>query len=202
MPAPVPPVPFPQTLFREPEFTAAESGKIAAGFKRVEFSRHALLLRAGAVAGCYWFVERGFLRAYAVNPKGADITTHFYAPGDPVIDWPSFFLRVPARQNIEALSDCVCWRLDHAVFQEFFHASAAFREAGRARLVKSYFDLEQHRVSLIADSARDRYQRLVRERPVVAANAPLKHIASFLGVTAPSLSRIRRRLARTRPTPA
>ncbi len=198
MPASTAPVPFPRTLFCEPEFTAAEIETIVPYFKRVEFSRHTFLLRAGEVAGVYWYVERGFLRSYAVNPRGEDTTTRFFAAGDLVIDWPSFFLRAPTREHIEALEDCVCWQTDFASFQKLFHSGAAFRDSGRTRLVQSYFELKQHSVSQIADTAADRYLRLVKEQPVVASQASLKHIASYLGITAPSLSRIRRSLARPR----
>ncbi len=182
-------------IFRDSEFSAEELAAILPKFKRVEFSKHTFLLRACETARHYWYIETGFARSYAVNLKGEDITTHFYAPGDIVIDWPSFFLRQPTRENIEALADCTAWQLDFETFQQLFHTLPTFRDSGRTRLVGSYFELKRHSVSLIADSAAERYRRLVQEKPQVAQNAPLKHIATYLGITDTSLSRIRRNIA-------
>lgn len=187
--------------FSAPEFTPAEGERIQSKFTRTEHSKHTFLLREGETSRHYWLLESGLARSYAVNPRGADITTHFYGAGDIVIDWPSFFLRQPTRENIETLADCVCWRIDFDAFQELFHAIAAFRDAGRTRLVGSYFALKRSSVALIADRARVRYERLLREQPDVVGQVPLKQIATYLGVTDTSLSRIRREIARARKVP-
>jgi CRP-like cAMP-binding protein len=182
-------------VFSKSEYTAAEIETIQSKFKRAEFSKHTAILRAGETARHYWYVETGFVRSYALNPNGEDITTHFYAPGDIIIDWPSFFLSQPTRETIETLTDCTGWGIDYQSFQQLFHTIPTFRDSGRTRLVTSYFELKRHSVSLIADSAADRYRRLVQEKPHITQNAPLKHIASYLGVTDTSLSRIRREIA-------
>ncbi len=184
-------------LFATPDYTESQAAEIIGAFRRVEFSRHSFFLRAGQAVRVYWYLESGFVRSYAVNPQGADTTTGFYLPEDIVIDWSAFFLRQPTRECFEALEAGVAWELDFENFQKFFHSIPVFRDAGRTRLVRSFFDLKRHDVALIADTAAERYQRLVTEQPLVAHKASLKHIASYLGITAPSLSRIRSRLART-----
>src|SRR5690606_31858197 len=120
----------------------------------------------------------------------------FYSTGDIVIDWPSFFLRAPTRENIQALTDCICWQLDFPTFQSLFHSIEKFREAGRTRLVSSYFSLKKHSVSMIADDAPKRYQQLLQEKPHIFQQVSLKHIASYLGITDTSLSRIRREMSK------
>ena len=182
-------------VFPTANFTPEEQATIITKFQRVTFQKHDFLLTEGRVESHYWFLERGVARSYAVDTDGNDISTNFYGAGDVVIDWPSFFQRQPTRENIQALTDCTGWQLDFVVFQQLFHSIEAFREAGRARLVTSYFTLEQHRVSLIVDQAKVRYQRLLAERPDILQHVPLKQIASYLGITDTSLSRIRRELA-------
>jgi CRP-like cAMP-binding protein len=182
--------------FPAPHFTAEEQSAIFAEFTRVEFTKYSPLLSAGQSAGHYWFIESGFARSYAISPEGNDVTTGFFCAGDIVIDWPSFFLRQPTRESIEALEDCVTWQIGYEAFQKLFHTLPTFRDNGRTVLVGSYFELKRHSVALIVDSAADRYSKLVQERPMVAQQAPLKHIATYLGVTDTSLSRIRRELAK------
>jgi CRP-like cAMP-binding protein len=183
--------------FPTPHFSAEEQAAIFAEFSRVTFAKYDLLLTAGQSAGHYWYIESGFARSYAISPEGNEVTTNFFCAGDVVIDWPSFFLRQPTRESIEAMEDCVTWQIGYDAFQKLFHTIPTFRDGGRTLLVGSYFELKRHSVALIVDSAADRYRKLVQERPAVAQHAPLKHIATYLGVTDTSLSRIRRELAKT-----
>ncbi|MCB0629501.1 MAG: Crp/Fnr family transcriptional regulator [Saprospiraceae bacterium] len=181
---------FPPDLFSGEELDA-----ILSAFKKVTFGKGDFLLMEGNAAHYYWFVETGFLRAYAVDTEGNDVSTNFFTTGDIAIDWSSFFQRKPTKENIQALTECICWQLDFDTFQHLFHGIETFRESGRARLVASYFELKQHSVSLITDQAKDRYKRLLAEKPAIFQNVPLKQIASYLGITDTSLSRIRKEVA-------
>lgn len=186
---------FLQKVFGKSGMTQEEIGLVIPKFKQVSFEKGDFLLQEGQTANYYWFVQSGFIRSYVVDTEGNDITTNFYAIGDIVIDWPSFFLRNPTRENFQALTDCVCWQLDFDTFQQLFHSIQNFREQGRTTLVGSYFTLKRHSVSMIADQAKDRYLRLLKEKPHVVQNVSLKHIATFLGITDTSLSRIRKEIA-------
>ncbi|MGB3848540.1 MAG: Crp/Fnr family transcriptional regulator [Tunicatimonas sp.] len=187
--------PFLVRIFPEPQFTAEEQATIIAEFRAVRFLKNDFLLAEGHTEDHYWFLERGIARSYAIDADGNDISTNFFVSGDVVIDWPSFFQRQPTRENIQALTDCTTWQLNYDAFQRLFHGIEAFREAGRARLVDSYFELKKNRVAMIADPAKVRYQRLLRERPDIIRYVPLKQIATYLGITDTSLSRIRKELS-------
>ena len=186
---------FLNNVFGKTNMTKEEKEIVISKFKQVTFEKNSFLLEEGKTANHYWFIQSGFIRSYVIDTEGNDITTNFFSVGDIVIDWPSFFLRNPTRENIQALSDCVCWQLDFETFQELFHSIRNFREQGRTTLVGSYFALKRHSISMIADQAKDRYLRLVKEKPHVVQNVSLKHIAIFLGITDTSLSRIRKEIA-------
>jgi len=185
---------FLNNVFGKSDITKAEIELIIPKFKQVAFDKNSFLLEEGKLANQYWFIQSGFVRSYVVDTEGNDITTNFYSVGDIVIDWPSFFLRNPTRENIQALTDCVCWQLDYETFQELFNNIQSFREQGRTTLVGSYFALKRNSISMIADEAKERYLRLLKEKPHVIQNVSLKHIATFLGVTDTSLSRIRKEI--------
>jgi CRP-like cAMP-binding protein len=186
---------FLNRVFEKSGMTPEETTQVIPHFKRISFEKNDYLLEAGKTAGHYWFVESGFIRSFVIDSEGNDITTNFYSVGEIVIDWPSFFLRSPTRENIQALTDCVCWQLDFDTFQTLFHSIQNFREQGRTTLVSSYFALKRHSISMIADQAKERYLRLLKEKPHIVQNVSLKHIATYLGVTDTSLSRIRKEIA-------
>ena len=186
---------FLHNIFREQDFTTEELNTIIPKYKEVVFSKNDFLLREGKVANNYWFVASGFIRSYVVDTDGNDITTNFFSVKDIVIDWPSFFLRNPTRENIQCITDCTCWQIDFDTFQGLFHGIRNFREHGRTTLVGSYFSLKKHSVSMIADSAKDRYVQLLKTKPHIVQNVSLKHIASYLGITDTSLSRIRKEIS-------
>lgn len=184
-----------EAIFTPKDFTAEQLSTILSHFNKKEFAKGEYLLQEGKTAHYYWFVQSGFVRSFAIDTEGNEVSTNFYTVGDIVIDWPSFFMRTPTKENIQALTDCVCWQLDFETFQQLFHSIEAFREAGRARLVQSYFELKRHSTSLITDQAKDRYLRLMEEKPQILQNVPFKQIATYLGITDTSLSRIRKEVA-------
>jgi len=186
---------FLKNIFSPTDFTEKELDLILPKFKQVKFSKNDFFLQEGKTENQYWFLESGFARSFVNDTNGSDITTNFYSSTDIVIDWSSFFLRNPTRENIQALTDCVCWQLDFETFQQLFHSIETFREHGRRRLVNSYFSLKNHSVSIIADQAKDRYIQLLKEKPHIIQNVSLQYIASYLGVTKYSLSRIRKEIA-------
>lgn len=187
---------FLEQIFTTKDFQPQDIPLLISKFTRVTYEKHDFLLKEGQRANYYWFLESGFARSFVHDTHGSDITTSFYGAGEIMIEWSSFFMRKPTRENIQALSDCVCWQLDFDTFQELFHSIEAFREEGRSRLVNSYFSLKNERVSFIADEARERYLSLIKEKPQLLQNVSLKHIATYLGITKYSLSRIRKEIVK------
>ncbi|MDF4221845.1 Crp/Fnr family transcriptional regulator [Maribacter sp. M208] len=185
---------FLNNIFSTATFTKSQLDIIIPKFKKVSFSKNEYLLKEGKIENHYWFIESGFARSFVNDTKGNDITTNFYGQGEIAIDWSSFFLRNPTRENIQALTDINCWQLDFETFQELFHSIEPFREQGRKKLVSSYFSLKNERVSFIADEAKERYLRLLQEKPHIIKNVSLQHIATYLGITKYSLSRIRKEI--------
>lgn len=186
---------FLNKVFASSGITSEELQQIIPKYKQVSFQKNEYLLTQGQVERSYWFIESGFIRSYIVDTEGNDITFNLYGPGDVVIDYPSMFFFSPTRENIQALTDLVCWEILFQDFQEMFNSITNFREQQRGLLVGSYFALKEHSISLIADQAKERYLSFLQHKPHIVQNVSLKHIATFLGITDTSLSRIRKELA-------
>ena len=190
---------FLKQIFKPNHFSSDELDLILAQFKLVKFKKNEYFIEEHKIANYYFFLESGFARSFAIDLEGNDITTKFFTPEDIIIDWHSFFLKVPCREYIQAVTGCVAWKIHFEDFMKLFKIEA-FREVGRTRLVSSYFTLKNHTISMIADQAKDRYLHLLETQPEVVHNVPLKHIATYLGVTDTSLSRIRKEIFKDQST--
>lgn len=186
---------FLNKIFAPCGITKEELAEIIPRYEKVVFQKNDYLLKQGEVERKYWFIESGFIRSYIIDTEGNEITFNLYGPEDVVIDYPSMFFFAPTRENIHALTDAVCWEISFNDFQELFNDILNFREQQRALLVGSYFALKEHSISLIADQAKERYLKLLKDKPQIIRNVSLKHIATFLGIKDTSLSRIRKEIA-------
>lgn len=183
-------------LYRHPLLSREEVEVICQAHQRISFRKGDFLLQPGAIANAYYCLEKGLVRTYVYDFNGTDITIGFAGNNELAIDVVSLFNRVPSVEYCQALTDCDCWVIDLATFQELYHSIKGFSEWGRGWMSASLFALKQRSIAMITDSASERYEQLQRERPQVLQQAPLKHIASYLGITDTSLSRIRKELVR------
>lgn len=174
----------------------AKAVEIAARFSPRSIGRNEYFLSEGSVSNEYLFLTSGYMRAFAFDIEANDITTSFYSPSQVVFEVSSFFNRTPSRENIVALTDCEGWCITFEELNRLFHSMPEFREFGRSVLVKGYASLKDRMLAMITTTAEERYARLQHEKPDILQHAALKHIASYLGVTDTSLSRIRREFAK------
>ena len=184
---------FLKTIFNEQNFNKEDLENILNQYQRIEFAKNDFLIQEDSTANYYYFIESGYVRSYVIDLEGNDISTKFFSSSDIVIDWHSYFLKTKCRENVQAITACVAWKITFENFMKLFKIEA-FREVGRTRLVNNYFELKNHSISIIADPAKDRYLNLLKSKPDIVQNVPLKQIATYLGITDTSLSRIRKEI--------
>ncbi len=170
--------------------------EIANHFKETEILKNQFLLHENKVSNDYIFLLEGFIRSYTFDTKGTDITTNFYSKNQVVLEISSFFNRTPSQENFQALTDCKGLIISYEQVQVLFHSIPEFREFGRKVLVQNITQLKQRMLSMINQTAEQRYENLLQTKPEVFQNAPLKNIATYLGITDTSLSRIRKDFAK------
>lgn len=170
----------------------AKAEQIAEKFKQRETARNEYLLKEGAVCRESHIVEEGITRSFIYDLDGNDVTTAFCSKQMFASDLSSFFKRIPSKENIQALTDCQTWYITYDDMQESFHSIPEFRELGRLNIINQYGVLQQRMLSMLQQTAEQRYGDLVRTNPEILQHAPLKYIATYLGITDTSLSRIRK----------
>ena len=165
-------------------------------FSEKSFSKYDIIIRDGSICNDYYFLANGYFRSYTFDIDGNDVTTSFISSGQIACELFSFFKRVPSKENFQALDDCAALYISFDKLQIAFHSMPEFREFGRAILVNAYAGLKQRMLSMLHETAEERYANLIRTKPDLFQHAPLKTIASYLGVTDTSLSRIRKEFAK------
>ena len=185
-----------QTIYQHPLLSSKELQNIFEAHRKVTFNKGDFILKSGQVANAYFCVEKGLIRSYVYDFNGNDITTGFVGKDEIAIDVVSLFHNVPTVEYFQALTDCECYAIDLESFQVLYHSIKGLNEWGRAWMSESLFALKQRTISMITDSASERYKQLQRQHPQILQQAPLKFIASYLGITDTSLSRIRKELVK------
>ncbi len=163
-------------------------------FEFKQYNKNDYILRVGEVCNVSHFLDSGFMRSYVVDIDGNDITTDFFSSPIFANDFLSFFKRIPATENIQAVSDCSTWALSYDDLQICFHTMPEFREFGRMMLINNYARLKARMLGMIQLTAEQRYAKLIQSHPEIFQNTSLKTIATYIGVTDTSLSRIRKEL--------
>jgi|SRR5690554_2299284 len=186
---------FLSKVYQHPLLKPEELQKIVDAHQNVNFKKGDFLLQENEIADSYFILASGLIRSFVFNYEGKDITTDFFAKGELVIEVLSLFQQTKSQENIQALTDCVCWRIDFGDFQELYHAIPGFSEWGRLWMTGRLFHFKQRSVEMITNSAKERYLHLMKAHPEVVLQAPLKHIASYLGITDTSFSRIRKEIS-------
>ncbi|HMI60828.1 MAG TPA: Crp/Fnr family transcriptional regulator [Puia sp.] len=164
--------------------------KIAEHFEERTFAKNDFLLKGGMNSG-YFYLADGFMRAFTYDPHGVEVTTYFYPKDRAVFEIASFFLHTPSTEYIQAITPCKGYLASFDSINRLFHTVPEFREFARMMLVREFVAFKQRTLALINKSAEERYSELLDNNREIFQYAQLKHIASYLGITDTSLSRIR-----------
>ncbi|MBD2723638.1 Crp/Fnr family transcriptional regulator [Hymenobacter armeniacus] len=166
--------------------TEQEATLIAAEFEPVDFRKDDYLLRAGRVCEYYFFVERGGCRIFhEVGER--EITGWLAFEGNLFTELQSFKSGRPSRFSIQALEDMRVWRLPRPAHFRLFQAVPGWQAVVREVWEEAFLRLVDGILAFQTETAEQRYRKLAG----VAQRVPLKHLASFLGITPTSLSRLR-----------
>ncbi|WP_338793473.1 Crp/Fnr family transcriptional regulator [Bernardetia sp. MNP-M8] len=171
--------------------------KITETFTHFRLDKNSILLDIDTVSTKTYFLERGYMRSYILNEDNEEITTHIYSAPCFVNDFLSFFKQQPTNQIYQTLSECSFWETSIENVQSNFHTIPDFREFSRLLFVINYHKLNDRLIETVSQKAETRYLKLLKEQPHIFQNIPLKIIASYLGITDSSLSRIRKEISKT-----
>lgn len=161
-------------------------------FTRQETPSKTVLLKEGRIARTAYFIEKGCVRSW-FNNEGKDITFQFFFEGQGVSSVESFMNNTPSLFSLETVEPCTLQHISKKNFQFILDTSPAFKKEFDRQIFRRLFFYQQLFLSRIKDSPQKRYEALLAEQPEILKRIPQHYIASYLGITPVSLSRIRNR---------
>jgi len=152
------------------------------------------LLQEGDVCRSIAFVEKGALREYSVDENGNEQIIQFAIEGWTISDLYSFITGEPATYNIDALEDSELVLISKAAHEELLTKNARYETYIRLQVTGAYLALQKRLNSVLSLSPEERYKNLVQSYPDLVQRFPQHMIASHMGLTPETLSRIRRKI--------
>jgi CRP-like cAMP-binding protein len=163
---------------------------------RVVRKRQALL-RAGEIARHENFVVKGLLRAYTVDPTGHEHVAMFAMEDWWISDLYSFLTQTPATQNIDAIEDTEILQIEKHDLERLYQEVPRFDRFFRIALQNAFISNQQRILGSISQTAEEQYIAFIKKYPTLEQRVPQHQVASYLGITPETISRIRRSMARS-----
>lgn len=152
----------------------------------------AILLEEGKVAEKLYLIRKGCLRLFFYN-EGKDITFQFFFEGDFVASFDSLYKRMPSLFYLESIEPTELTAIRREDFYNLINNNLSFRQLYEEKLIDRFHAYQQLFLSRIKNTPQQRYEELLKEYPNIIQRVPQHYIASYLGITPVSLSRIRNR---------
>ncbi|HEY9601905.1 MAG TPA: Crp/Fnr family transcriptional regulator [Allocoleopsis sp.] len=161
-------------------------------FRYQESPKDSLILNTGEICNHLYFIVEGIVRQYYCL-EGKEITSRFVFEGDFACSPYSFFLTKPSKETISCVSDCKFLVTTYEGLQYLYDNDPDWNRIGRVLIEHYYVELEEHTFLMKAQTASERYDDFMQRYPDLVDRVKLGHLASYLGVTQETLSRIRAR---------
>lgn len=156
----------------------------------VSLDKSSIIVKEGAYSAIMYFIVSGCLRA-SYTKDGKDITDWFAFEGDFVSSINSFFQDCPSKHTIELLEPTILLEISRETIFTLSDKYHCFERLGRIAVTKTMLQLQERIVSIQFETAQQKYENLINLKPDILQRVPLTHIASYLGITLETLSRIR-----------
>lgn len=160
----------------------------------VEISKHKFVLEQGQICKGVYFLEKGLTRTYYLK-DGKEINKAFNFENEFLREIESLSKNTPSLDYIQALENSRLIFIDKNKLTDLYKSSSFFQEMGR-KILEQLTITEQQYASLLASySPKERYLEILKNKPKMIERVPLQHLATYLGISRESLSRIRKRIS-------
>ncbi len=183
-------------IFRQfTDFNDRELKVIMPYFEFRKFKKKSILLNIGKVSDEVFYLIKGCIRLYC-EKDGEELSTYFFTENMFAGSYDSFLSRKPSKVAIETLEECEVLVLSHKSQEKLYKVFPKMNEFIRKAIEQRFVLLHDLFISYLLNSPEERYLMLLKDRPELLQRIPQHQIASFLGVTRVSLSRIRNRVSK------
>jgi CRP-like cAMP-binding protein len=158
--------------------------------KKIKFPKGKSIVDISERCNNLYFIEKGLVRGYYFD-EAKEITNWFAREGEFATSFYSFIAKKASLETIQALEDCQLVQLSYTSLQNLYIKFPETERIGRIITENYYIKLEERILNIQFKTAKERYDKLVSSNPSLLQRASLGQIASYLGITQETLSRIR-----------
>lgn len=176
------------------QLTPEETNYFISSLKHKKLRKRQYLVQEGDVTQYEYFVDSGCLRTFYVDNKGMEHNVQFSIEDWWTGDMYSFLTRTPAKYNIVAIEDSELFCIERTVQEDLYAKIPKFEKFFRHLLQNAFVAQQERILAGMSETAEERYLHFREKYPSMDKRIPLNQIASYLGITPESLSRIRRQL--------
>lgn len=159
----------------------------------LKLKKNQYFVKEGQIANYMAFIRSGYLRIY-FNHEGEESTRDIPSVNSFSTAFASFITKVPSFEVVRAITNVELLLISRNDLNELYQRFPALQSIGRKIMEGMFVRLQKRMYSLLTENAETRYRNLLRDKPDFIQNIPLQFIASYLGVTSQSLSRLRRNI--------
>lgn len=172
----------------------AEIEKLLDNISPKQFKKGTFLLKEGEFSDNCYYVLKGCVRQFHVDKYGGEKTTDFYTENQAITPFKNHSANAPSKFNLECLEDSFLTVSNPAIENEMYRNFPGLESITHKMMEKDFGNLQNDYVDFISSSPEQRYLNLLNKRPYLFQRVPNYQIASYLGITPESLSRIKRRV--------
>jgi len=184
-----------KTVQQKVTLTSDEAELLKQFFTLKKVRKRQYMLNEGEVCKYNLFVAKGLLRSFGVEENGYEQVVQFAVEGWWISDLNSFFSGDVAVYNIEALEDCELLLLTRQSMDKMLEKLPKMERYFRLLMQNHIVALRQRIIASQRHSAEERYIKLIEGFPTILARVPQQYIASYLGMTPETLSRVRKQIS-------
>ncbi len=181
-------------VFRHISFTKEESHLIAGKFERINLKKGDTLLHANEVVYNQYYVCGGCLRTYFIDDSGKEHTLQFAIKDWWISDYTAFFNTTKALMTIECIQDANVYKVSRTSMESLYDEIPSLETFFRKKMEKAFTAFQKRILFSLSLSAKERYTSFISTYPNIEQSVKNYHIASYLGITTESLSRIRKEI--------
>ncbi|WP_084273470.1 Crp/Fnr family transcriptional regulator [Maribacter antarcticus] len=159
--------------------------------EKTDYQKNDLLIQPGKVCSFIALVNNGIFRSYIIK-NGTEFNIDFYMPKTYMSSYTSFITQTPTKGYIQALSNSTVYYLSSSNYQKLLNTDSEFYKLSKLISETLFIRKCKRETTLLMDTARERYEFLLKNYPNIEQLIPQYQIASYLGIKPESLSRLKK----------
>lgn len=182
-------------IFKDLSFTEQEKTKIISKLEKLNLKKGITILKAGDTVYNQYYVKNGCLRTYFIDNSGKEHTLQFAINDWWISDYTAFFTSKKAIMHIETIQNATLYKISRKSMEMLYKDIPQLETFFRKKMERAFTSFQKRILASLSQSAKERYISFITTYPNIEQSVKNFHIASYLGITTESLSRIRKEIA-------